>query len=231
MPNKILIIEDEKPIADTIIYSLKNDGFEPHWCATGKQGLDAINKTDISLIILDIGLPDINGIDLCKNIREKHSIPIVFLTARADEIDRIVGLEIGGDDYMVKPFSPRELVARVRAILRRCDNGETTKKTAPRANTEPFYIDEEKKLVFFLKTAVALSKQEFMILTTLIRHPGRVYSRDELMNAAWDEPGFCTDRTVDTHIKTIRAKLRDIRPDADPIETHRGFGYSLKNNP
>lgn len=230
MSKKILIIEDEKPIADTIVYSLKAEGFESCWYPTGNQGLYALKNNDISLIILDIGLPDINGIDLCRNIRQNHSTPIIFLTARADEIDRIVGLEIGGDDYMVKPFSPRELVARVRAVLRRCENKKTVEAPALSQKNGVFFIDEEKKSVLYNNTAVALSKQEFKILSTLIGHPGRVYSRDELMNAAWDEPGFCTDRTVDAHIKTIRAKLRAINSDADPIETRRGFGYSLKKN-
>ncbi|MFP4013073.1 MAG: two-component system response regulator CreB [Chitinispirillaceae bacterium] len=224
----ILIIEDEKSIADTIVYSLKNDGFLPIWCSTGQKGLKAIQEHDFSVVVLDVGLPDISGLEICKKIRSVSRVPIIFLSARSDEVDRVVGLEIGGDDYMVKPFSPRELSARIRAILRRSESQtiQTLQTTNP---LDPFQVDDEKKNIRYYDILLDLSKQEFKILTVLLSHPGRVYSRSELMNAAWDEPGYSCDRTVDSHIKMIRSKLRCANSQsADPIETHRGFGYSLR---
>ncbi|MFP4164259.1 MAG: two-component system response regulator CreB [Chitinispirillaceae bacterium] len=228
MPAYILIIEHEKPIADTIVYSLKNDGFLPVWSKTGQEGLQAISDHNFSLAILDIGLPDINGLEVCRKIRSISRVPIIFLSARSEEIDRVVGLEIGGDDYMIKPFSPRELSARVKAILRRAETAplQMQKTSNP---SDPFTVDDEKKIVFYYDVLLELSKQEFKILNVLLSHPGRVYSRSELMNSAWDEPGYSSDRTVDSHIKMIRSKLRCANSHAaDPIETHRGFGYSLK---
>ncbi len=242
---KILIIEDESPIADTIVYALKTDGFDPIWVATGGDGRNRLKNGDIALIILDIGLPDVSGIELCKEIRRTSSIPIIFLTARIGEIDRVVGLEIGGDDYIAKPFSPRELTARVKAVLRRSCPGEQptapaagpvdsalAESTGPAADTDasPFSLDETRMSISYFGSPLDLTKCEFRLLETLIRHPGRVYSREALKETAWDEPEFSLDRTVDTHIKTIRGKLRSIRPGSDPIETRRGFGYSLKES-
>jgi two-component system catabolic regulation response regulator CreB len=232
---RILIIEDEKSIAETIIYALNNDGFAPEWCGTGAEGLRMVSEGAFSLVVLDIGLPDVSGLELCKRIRAESSVPVLFLSARAEEIDKVVGLEIGGDDYMVKPFSPRELAARIRAVLRR--SGQTPPAFQPSPAEPPpaggpFTVDPDRKCISYFGTQLDLPRQEYRILLTLISRPGRVYSRDELMNAAWDDPGFSTDRTVDTHIKTLRAKLRSAGPSiADPIETHRGFGYSLKELP
>jgi two-component system, OmpR family, catabolic regulation response regulator CreB len=223
MHSRILIIEDEKSIADTIIYILKKDGFETCWVSTGNDGLEIIKNGNVSLVVLDVGLPDGNGFELCKTIRKDFTTPVIFLTARSDEIDRVVGLEIGGDDYMVKPFSPKELAARIRAVLRRTTASidSTNKSTA-------LFIDEQRAAIAYCGSVLDLSRQEFKILEILLRHPGRVYSREDLINAAWDEPGFCTDRTVDAHIKAIRNKMRAVNPHEDLIETHRGFGYSLK---
>jgi len=230
---KILIIEDEPAIADTLLYALQTEGFTPHWCATGQAGLAALAAQDFTLVILDIGLPDGSGFEFCKTIRARSNVPIFFLTARSSEIDRIVGLEIGGDDYLVKPFSPRELTARVKAILRRT-NGHGTPAPAvepistppPRAPT--FVLDEARCRITYRAQALDLTRCEFRLLKTLFAHPGRVFSREQLMTAAWDEPAASFDRTVDAHIKTLRAKLRAIDPAADPIQTHRGLGYSLR---
>lgn len=233
MTQTILVIEDESSIADTITYALQTEGFEPVWCATGTEGRKLLAHNDIALVILDIGLPDISGIELCKEIRQKNNVPIIFLTARSDEIDRVVGLEIGGDDYMVKPFSPRELTARVKAVLRRFSSG--TPVLPPRKSTlcsdthsMPFSVDTIRMSIFYHDMPLDLTKCEFKLLETLIQHPGRVFSREQLKEIAWDEPEYSLDRTVDTHIKTIRNKLRKIQPDVDPIETRRGFGYALR---
>jgi two-component system, OmpR family, catabolic regulation response regulator CreB len=236
MRQKILVVEDEAAIADTIVYALETDGFDSVWASTGAEGRSFLKNSDISLVILDIGLPDISGTELCKEIRQHSTVPIIFLTARNDEIDRVVGLEIGGDDYIAKPFSPRELTARVRAVLRRFQPSSEPPPAVhapevpqPVIDT-PFLIDEARMSVSYFDVPLELTRCEFRLLRTLINHPGRVYSRESLKETAWDEPEFSLDRTVDTHIKTIRGKLRAIRPDRDPIETRRGFGYALRES-
>jgi two-component system catabolic regulation response regulator CreB len=225
MKPKILIIEDEPAIADTIQYALETDGFETRTLSAGLPALDALTEDSFDLIILDIGLPDINGMELCKAIRENHSLPIIFLTARSDEVDRVVGLEIGADDYVVKPFSPRELSARVKAILRRTRN---TYHTPP--IDSPFKTDASRRQIIYFGQSLDLSKYEFNLLEAFIRRPGQVFSRDRLMDLAWDDPNASMDRTIDAHIKNIRAKLKSITPEIDPIITHRGVGYSLKED-
>jgi two-component system catabolic regulation response regulator CreB len=225
MKPKILIIEDEPAIADTIQYALETDGFETRILSSGLPALGALTEDRFDLIILDIGLPDINGMELCKTIRESHTLPIIFLTARADEVDRVVGLEIGADDYVVKPFSPRELSARVKAILRRTQNSHQ-----PPLTDFPFKIDASRRQITYFSQALDLSKYEFNLLEAFIRRPGPVFSRDHLMSLAWDDPNASMDRTIDAHIKNIRAKLKAIAPEIDPIITHRGVGYSLKED-
>ena len=225
MKARILIVDDEPAIVDAIQYALETEGFETACFYSGMPVLAALEEHPADLIVLDIGLPDISGFDLCKEIRRKSPIPIIFLTARADEIDRIVGLEIGGDDYITKPFSPREVSARVKAVLRRtCTNNHDS------TNHEAFAVNESKRQISFYGTALELSRYEYEILKTFIRRPGHVLSRDQLMNMVWEQPECSLDRTIDAHIKNIRAKLRSIRPDSDPIVTHRGMGYSLRDD-
>lgn len=222
---RILIVEDEPAIADNIQYALETDAFETVCLSSGMPVIPLLSKEHIDLIILDIGLPDINGLELCKEIRKTHTIPIVFLTARSDEVDRVVGLEIGGDDYVVKPFSPRELSARVKAILRR------TQQASPRPLTnQAFIINESKRQLSYFGKPLELSRYEYELLKTFVRRPGHVFSRDQLMDLVWDEPEASLDRTVDAHIKNIRAKLKAVKPEIDPILTHRGTGYSLKED-
>ncbi len=225
MKARILIVDDEPAIVDAIQYALETEGFETVCFSCGLPVLEALKEHPADLIVLDIGLPDISGFDLCKEIRRKSPIPIIFLTARADEIDRIVGLEIGGDDYITKPFSPREVSARVKAVLRRtCTNNHDS------TNHEAFAVNESKRQISFYGTVLDLSRYEYEILKTFIRRPGHVLSRDQLMNMVWEQPECSLDRTIDAHIKNIRAKLRSIRPDTDPIVTHRGMGYSLRDD-
>jgi two-component system catabolic regulation response regulator CreB len=222
MKPRILIVEDEPAIADTIQYALETDGFQTVHLQLGLPVLPLLADQPVDLIILDIGLPDISGLELCKQIRADHEIPIIFLTARAEEVDRVVGLEIGGDDYVTKPFSPRELSARVKAILRR------TRIPASPQDPAMFRIDESGRRIFYFDDALALSRYEYNLLKTFIHRPGHVYSRERLMEIAWDEPEASMDRTVDAHIKNIRRKLKAVNPEVDPIVTHRGMGYSLK---
>ncbi len=224
MTRKILIIEDEPGVADTLLYALKTEGFQPIWCETGSEGLKTLNEQGIDLVILDIGLPDGNGFDVFREIRNESSVPVIFLTARSEEVDRVLGLELGGDDYVSKPFSPREVTARVKAVLRRASGHQDVPKSPPSG----FQVDESRKQITFFGTPLELSRYEYRILCALIRRPGMVFKREMLMELAWDVPDLSGLRTVDTHIKTIRHKLRGIRPGNDPIRTHRGFGYSLK---
>lgn len=223
MASKILIVEDEQAIADNIQYALETDGFETLCLSSGRTVIQLLGEHQIDLILLDIGLPDINGIELCKEIRKTYNLPIIFLTARSDEIDRVVGLEIGADDYVTKPFSPRELSSRVKAVLRR-----TQQHDASPPSTQAFQVDESRRQIAYFGNVLELSRYEYEILRTLIRRPGHVFTRDLLMDLVWEEPEASMDRTVDAHIKNIRSKLKAAKPDIDPIITHRGVGYSLK---
>ncbi|MFA6289327.1 MAG: two-component system response regulator CreB [Opitutaceae bacterium] len=240
---RILLIEDETAIADTLVYALRTEGFTPEWRATGREGLEAFSTQGFALVILDVGLPDMSGFDLCRDLRTRTAVPVLFLTARNSEIDRVVGLELGGDDYVTKPFSPREVTARVRAILRRTQLTPAT--SAGVENSKPvchlisdklsdhigLVIDAECKNAILGGVKLELTRYEFRLLAVLASRPGRVWSRDELMTQAWEDPGASMDRTVDAHIKTLRAKLRAVAPDEDPIQTHRGEGYSLRITP
>lgn len=233
---RILVVEDEPAIADTIVYALSTEGFVPHWSATAQAAIEAAASPSIggpfALAILDVGLPDQNGFDLFRRLQQVDpALPAIFLTARTSEIDRVVGLELGADDYVAKPFSPRELIARVRTVLRRIKRSEAQKAaTAPAHAQTLFAIDDERKQIRFRNQALDLSRYEYRLLKVLAERPGRVYSRDELMNLVWDDPAASFDRTVDAHVKQLRAKLRTIDPSIDPIQTHRGLGYSLRDD-
>lgn len=163
-------------------------------------------------------------------IRKDSEIPIIFLTARSDEIDRVAGLELGADDYVTKPFSPRELTARVRAILRRTPQRITEPLPVETNISLPFEIDEKRMIISYYGHSLDLTRYEFRLLQLLIDNPGRVYTREQLMEHVWEEPEMSLDRTVDTHIKTIRQKLKGLQPDEEPIVTHRGVGYSLSES-
>ena len=226
MKDRVLVVEDEPAIADTITYALTTDGFEAVWVTTCAGALAADGA--FALAILDVGLPDGNGFDLFHQLaQQRPDLPAIFLTARAAEIDRVVGLELGADDYVAKPFSPRELVARVRTVLRRSRRAAGG-PAAPSAGGARLQVDDERKQIRFDGQVLELSRIEYRLLKLLIERPGRVFSRDELMSRAWDDPGGSYDRTVDAHVKSLRAKLRAVDPDSEPIQTHRGMGYSLR---
>ncbi|NPC55225.1 two-component system response regulator CreB [Caenimonas soli] len=228
---RILIVEDESGIADTIQYVLATDGFAPVWCATAEQALREFAAQPPALAILDVGLPDLNGFELFKQLRALpggDQVPMLFLTARSDEIDRVVGLELGADDYIPKPFSPRELVARVRTILRRSVRPAPVASMAPpAAPVRPFALDEERRQIRYYGRLLELSRYEYGILRLLVQKPGRVFSRDELLDKVWDGNSDSFDRTVDAHIKTLRAKLKTVAPQLEAIRTLRGSGYAL----
>jgi len=221
----IVIVEDEAAIAETIVYALQTEGFVPLWLETGAAALATIRQQPVALVVLDVGLPDMNGFDVCREIQRLRPVPVIFLTARSGEVDRIVGLELGADDYLAKPFSPRELTARVRAVLRRT-NGSSG--AASGLTPGDWVHDAGRCQIRYRAKLLELTRNEYRLLGALLASPGRVFTRDQLMAAAWDDPGAAIDRTVDAHIKTLRAKLREAVPEADPILTHRGLGYSLR---
>ncbi|MFT4764299.1 MAG: two-component system catabolic regulation response regulator CreB [Oleispira sp.] len=232
-PNaRVLLVEDEASIADNINYALNAASFEVLWARSGMEALDLFKQQAIDLVILDIGLPDIDGFEVCRQIRETSQVPLLFLTARSDEIDRVVGLEMGADDYICKPFSPRELVARVKTNLRRYQLSPSSvvvpsSATTPSQN-ENLVLNEEYRSVHFFGQLLDVTRYEFGILQVMHKHPKRVYSREELLEKVWHEPDNSMDRVVDTHIKTLRAKLKEIDGQKEVIKTHRGIGYSLE---
>ena len=232
---RILVVEDEPAIADTIVYALSTEGFTPHWSSNAQSALEAAagsTSNPFALAILDVGLPDQNGFDLFRRLQQVDpALPAIFLTARTSEIDRVVGLELGADDYVAKPFSPRELIARVRTVLRRVKRSQAPSLAPPVSRPQTlFAVDDERKQIRFRGQTLDLSRYEYRLLKVLAERPGRVYSRDELMNLVWDDPAASFDRTVDAHVKQLRAKLRSVDPAIDPIQTHRGLGYSLRDD-
>lgn len=221
----ILIVEDESAIADTVLYALRAEGYAAEHQLLGNAVVPRVRAGGIDLVVLDVGLPDMSGFDVCRALRKVSAVPVIFLTAREAEIDRVLGLELGADDYMVKPFSPRELVARVRARLRR-----QAEPRAPRwQRRAAFELDRDGCRVRYRGMLLDLTRYEYGVLALLLERPGAVFSRAQLMDRVWAEALDTSDRTVDTHIKTLRAKLRAADGDdvGDPIRTHRGLGYSL----
>lgn len=247
---RILLVEDESGIADTLQYVLSTDGFAPVWCSTAADALAQFAADPPALAVLDVGLPDLNGFELFRRLQALpggHLVPMIFLTARSDEIDRVVGLELGADDYIAKPFSPRELVARVRTILRRSARPvgspvavtpiapapatpPTPPQPAPASAPAIWQLDEERHLIRYHGRALDLSRYEYGVLRLLVQRPGKVYTRDELLLKVWGDDNASFDRTVDAHIKTLRAKLKAVAPDHDPIRTLRGTGYALNED-
>jgi two-component system, OmpR family, catabolic regulation response regulator CreB len=225
----ILIVDDEPAIVDTLDYALRTEGFATRCVGLGRDALTALQAGDIALVLLDVGLPDLNGFDVCRELRRVSDVPVIFLTARSDEVDRIVGLELGADDYVPKPFSPREVASRVRAILRRA-RAAPAPAAVPAAAQPLFEVDAEGARIAYAGTWLSLTRYEYRLLATLLERPGRVLSRARLMERVWEDAQESLDRTVDAHVKTLRAKLRAVRSE-DPIKTHRGLGYSIRNEP
>ena len=227
---RILLVEDEPSIADTLVYALKTERFEVEHSLTGGDALQLHAESPFDFVILDIGLPDMTGLEVCKQLRESSAVPILFLTARDGELDRVLGLEIGGDDYVTKPFSPREIVARVRAILRRSEGRDERPRSSDEPanhSDSPLAHDESSMRILCKGEALDLTAHEYKLLLVFLRQPNRVYTRDQLLDHAWEDPGAVTDRTIDAHIKTIRAKLRALAPGTEElIQTRRGLGYA-----
>jgi DNA-binding response OmpR family regulator len=216
----VLVIEDEPAIAEVIRLNLVNAGYTAHVEGDGEAGLAATRSLRPVAVILDVGLPGIDGIEVCRRMRSAQDwTPVLFVTARDDEVDRIVGLELGADDYVTKPFSPRELVARVSSVLRRTRGvGEPDALQVGRVRLDP-----ARRRVFGDGSEVTLTATEFDLLAYLMRRPGRVFSREQLISEVWGYSAFAANRTVDVHIAQVRAKLGD----ASPIRTVRGVGYAV----
>jgi two-component system OmpR family response regulator len=219
---KILVVDDEPNIRDVVCFALQNDGFETLEAANGEDALRIKRQHKPDLILLDIIMPHMNGTDVCREIRRQDNTPIVFLTSKDDELDRIVGLELGGDDYVTKPFSPRELVARVRAVLRRTTSTQTG--TATHSHGE-LALDVGQHTASWRGSPLNLTATEFGMLRVLISRPGHVFSRNQLMADAYHLRRVVSDRTIDSHIRRLRGKFRDHGD--DPIETVHGVGYKL----
>lgn len=223
--SSILVVEDETSIADTIVYALRAEGFEVVWVPIAQAALEHLRANTVALVILDVGLPDMSGFEVCKSLRRFTETPVIFLTARGEEIDRVVGLEIGADDYVVKPFSPRELVARVKAILKRA-TVNTISAPLSSIPASSFSVDEQRLQITYAGVPINFTKHEFLLLKCLLEQPGRVFSREQLLQAMGVSADANYERSIDTHVKSLRAKLRSVLPEGEPIQTHRGFGYS-----
>lgn len=222
----ILVVEDEEDILDLISYNLKQAGFSVIAVESGEEALEVASEENFSLVLLDLMLPGIDGLEVCRLLRAKpetKNIPVLMLTARTEEVDRIVGLELGADDYLTKPFSPRELVLRVRAILRRAEVVESVSDGTIRVGS--LTIDPIEHRVQLLGEEIELTATEFRLLLTLAQRRGRVQSREELLNVVWGYEHSGYRRTVDTHLRRLRAKMGEA---ADYLETVRGVGYRFR---
>jgi DNA-binding response OmpR family regulator len=218
----VLVVDDEANIADLVDLYLAREGYRVLKAATGAAGLDAVRDHRPRLVVLDVGLPDIDGLEVCKQLRRTSQIPVIFLTARDGEVDRVLGLELGGDDYLTKPFSPAELVARVKAVLRRTDGGTTPEVLQAGAAT----IDTGRREIRIGDAPVEFTTKEFDLLRFLAERPGLAMSRQQILDGVWGYDWFGDARTVDVHIAQVRKKLGD----AVEITTVRGIGYRLESS-
>ena len=221
----ILLVEDDPAIARTVCYALERDGIGVRHCLQLADARAQWRSQRFDALLLDVGLPDGNGLDWCRELRSAGSVvPLLVLSARGEEMDRILGLELGADDSLTKPFSPRELVARTRALLRRAQRLQPAPPAAP---APLLSLDPQGQRVCMQGMPLELTRREYQLLRCLMERPGRILSREFLLDSVWGQDSDSTDRTVDTHVKTLRAKLRAIAPQQDFIATHRGMGYSL----
>jgi len=221
----ILVVDDEARIREVVQYALEREGFRVSTVEDGDHALEALTRGEpFDLVVLDVMLPGIDGLELCRKVRATSKVPILFLSARSDEIDRVLGLELGGDDYLTKPFSPRELVARIKAVLRRVDDSADAEEPRKRITHGKIAIDPERHEVRWGSAPVSLTPTEFGLLAALLERPGIVLSRGQLMKRAYSYDNLVTERTIDTHVRRIRAKFRELGAD-DPISTVHGVGY------
>lgn len=222
---RVLLLEDDPAIARTICYALEREGIAVTHSLLIADARQQWASAAFDALLMDVGLPDGNGLDWCRELRSTGSIaPVLVLSARGEEVDKVLGLELGADDYLSKPFSPRELLARTRALLRRSRQFQPAAQAQP---TQALQIDEQGQRILLHSQTMDLTRREYQLLQSLIQSAGRILSRDALLEQIWGLGSESTDRTVDTHIKTLRAKLRERLPGQEVIITHRGLGYSL----
>ena len=229
MPKRIAVVEDEIELASLIDYNLSRHGYQVQLLGGSTGTLKALEQWKPDLVILDVMLPDADGFELCRQIRHSSAlgrVPVLFLTARVDEVDRVLGLEIGGDDYMTKPFSPRELVARVKAHLRR----EEMDAEPAAQDIGPFHLDRNGRRVHLGERMLELTSTEFNLLEFFLTHPGRAYSREQLLEAVWGEQRYVTPRTVDVHVRRLREQIEQQPENPRYLTTVRGFGYRFEES-
>jgi len=216
------VVDDDAHIRDVVCFALRRAGYQPLQASNGLSALDAVAREQPSLVVLDILMPELDGTAVCTRLRMSSDVPVIFLTSKDDEMDRILGLELGADDYVVKPFSPRELVARVKAVLRRRGAVEPDINSIVRGK---LIVDLEAHVAQWEGAEVTLTATEFALLKVIAAQPRRAFTRDNLMTAAYPNSRFVSDRTIDSHIRHIRSKFETVG--GDPIETVHGVGYKL----
>ncbi len=223
----ILVVDDERPIVDLVASYLAAEGYTVHRAYDGPSALTLARNVRPDLVVLDVMLPGIDGIEVCRRLHQETSVYVVMLTARSEEVDKLIGLSIGADDYLTKPFSPRELVARVKAVLRRSRQAPDKAQERPPLQFDRLVIDPERREVRRDGTLIELTPREFDLLYTMARQPGRVFTREELLQRVWGRDFTGIDRVVDVHVGTMRRKLEDDPADAALIQTVRGVGYKF----
>jgi DNA-binding response OmpR family regulator len=228
MTHRILVVDDEPAVTDLLAYNLRKAHYDVLTAADGRTALHLARENQPDLILLDLMIPEVDGLDVCRELRKSSGVPIIMITARGEEIDRVLGLEIGADDYVTKPFSVRELMARIKAVLRRTQNDQAEKETSHLLRGPGgLLMDLERRTVSVANTALELTRLEFDLLHRLLINPGRVLTRERLLEQAWGYDFVGDTRAVDSAVKRLRAKLREASPEADCIESVRGLGYKI----
>lgn len=224
---RVLVVEDEESFSDALSYMLRKEGFEVSVAPTGTSALTQFDRTGADIVLLDLMLPEMSGTEVCRQLRQRSSVPIIMVTARDSEIDKVVGLEIGADDYVTKPYSPRELVARIRAVLRR-QGAEPAEVTTPTLAAGPVRMDVERHVVTVDGAAVQLPLKEFELLELLLRNAGRVLTRGQLIDRVWGADYVGDTKTLDVHVKRLRSKVEPEPSAPRYIVTVRGLGYKFE---
>jgi len=224
MKKSVLIVEDEMKLANILIEYLQKNDFQTKHIASGSKVIPWVKENKPNLILLDLMLPEMNGKQICQEIRTFSTLPIIMVTAMVEEIDRLIGLELGADDYICKPFSPKEVIARVKAVLRRSDPDYIKNR-----QRRGFQVNPEQYSITFSGEKLDLTPVEFRLLSMFIEYPNRVYNRDQILNKVFDDGRIVLDRTVDTHIKNLRQKLKTANPEVNYIRSVYGIGYSFEN--
>jgi DNA-binding response OmpR family regulator len=226
MTHRILVVDDEPSVSDLLAYNLRKAHYEISIAADGREALRRAREFRPDLILLDLMIPEVDGLDVCRELRKSGNVPVIMITARGEEIDRVIGLELGADDYVTKPFSVRELMARIKAVLRRAQN-ETPESARILSGAGNLRMDVERRIVTIADTPIELTRLEFDLLHRLLINPGHVLTRERLLEQAWGFDYVGDTRAVDSAVKRLRAKLRAASPEADRIESVRGLGYRI----